>query len=121
MLLFNRGAYAVYLGVHMSLQENLSSTVEDVVVEVTANTELSEDAKAAAVNTMKDQMAKVKAAVTELVRRGKESEVGKFVMKCIDNIRDLLSVLVGHVKELWAKLLAMFKKKEVLMLEYKVA
>lgn len=90
------------------LMENLNAIKEEIKATVT-------DTKVAdtVTNTIDDQKAKISACIKELVRRGKESEVGKFVMKCLENLKQMLSALVGHIKDLWARILAMFKKAEV--------
>ena len=86
----------------------LDAMVDEVKVTV-KDSALSEQVT----NTINDQKAKMSAAYNELVRRGMESKAGQFIKKCMDSLKDMLNKLVGHIKELWSKLLAMFNKAEV--------
>lgn len=83
------------------INEEVRSSVKDSVLADTVT------------NTIKDQQNKMNACIKELIARGKASQVGMFIAKCMDNIKIMLNKLVGHIKELWARIVAMFDKQVV--------
>ena len=86
------------------LADSLDAIQEEVTVSVEEGT-----TKTAALNTINEQKAKIVAAFNELVRRGRESDAYKFLSKCLDNLKNMLHRLVGHIKDLWARIVARIK------------
>jgi Na+/phosphate symporter len=91
----------------MSLEQSLNNVKEDIKLNV-------KDAKVVkeATTAIDQQWEKIKYYVSELKRKGMESKVGQFIAVCIANIKSMLSKLLGHIKDLWARICAMFNTTE---------
>jgi hypothetical protein len=95
-----------------SLKEALVNVKSDVVSSVK-----DADVVAQATKAIDDSSMKIKSYAEELIAKGRASEVGKLVEKCLVWLKEQLSKLVGYCKELWAKIIAYFSASDKLKMD----
>lgn len=96
---------------HINYQWDLNKEKEMNVLEVfdsvkaQVTTTVSDSATVTTVsNAIEAEKAKVKACWDELVKRGKQSDAYKFVCRCIDALKAFLHKVLGHMKELYGRI-----------------